>query len=70
MSKKDLIATAEAILASGILTKQDGTPTKGGRKMSRHLTFVTNGTGDTKYHRERLEGVVTRTMDFYEITVS
>jgi hypothetical protein len=69
MSRTNLIETASAILESNILTKSDGSRTKGARSMSRHLTFVKNNTGDTKYHRAKLEKVIVNTVAFHGLVV-
>lgn len=70
MTKQDMIDHAEAILGNAdLLVRKDGSPTRARKKMKRHLTFVLNGTGDTKYHQKKLVQVVKNTVDFYEITV-
>ena len=70
MTRKQLIETAEAIIASDILTKSDGTRTKGAKSISRHLTFVKNKTGDTKYHQKKLGNKVANVIEFYELEIS
>ena len=69
MTRTNLIETAEALLAGDLLERKDGTLTRGGRSMSRHLTFVRNRTGDTEYHTRKLTAGVKNTMKFHNLRV-
>ena len=70
MTRKNLIETAEALLAGDLLERQDGTLTRGGRTISRHLTSVRNKTGDRAHHMRILARSCANTMKFHEITVA
>ena len=73
MNKKELIAYAKALLTEkmarkhGYWTDSTGEFSKLPKRMSRQLTYVKNGTGDTEYHLRELNHFAARMQEVYGV---
>ena len=73
MSKKELIAYAKALLTEKMARKHGywksstGEFSKLPKRMSLHLTYVKNGTGNKEYHLRELNHFAARMQEVYGV---